>query len=76
MREDDPGAALFASENAPATWPNICDSKTPRAMPATFTAPKGAARPERRRRRARQQFLARAGLALDEHVARVAPGQA
>ena len=40
-----PSAALFASENAPATWPNICDSKTPRATPAMFTAPKGAALP-------------------------------
>ena len=48
-----------ASENAPATWPNICDSKTPRASAGHVDGGEGLLAPERRRRRARDELLAR-----------------
>ncbi len=67
---------MRASEKAPATWPNICDSNRLRATPATLTAAKGALPPERGGDGARDELLAHACLTLDEHVAGVARREA
>ena len=66
--------AAFAPVNAPFSWPKSSDSTSSAGIAPQFTAMKVPLAPRARAvDGAREQLLAGAGLALDEHRARCGP---